>query len=307
MNARSTNNSNVVATDPLGNVKRAIVAIGKLPQEPSPLGTSPYLDDSVLRFDVESTGFLYVHTPFEFVNEQYKPDPETGATYYPATVWIVTCKHCIPDSGEVAVRLNTKSGITRVFPIHCQQWTKHATEDIAITPLSLGAGRLSDQQLFDVTTELEFNTIGTSHSALCERITKLGFYESTAVSMIGFPVGMIEGGMKNYPVVRSGSIAQIEGYLDGDPKHTRFLIDGSVFGGNSGGPVVVRKGTFNAGSWALSETILIGMVSESAYTRTIYEDASSSDIMQNADLVYAVTIDAIHATIRAYYLAKQKK
>ena len=59
--------------------------------------------------------------------------------------------------------------------------------------------------------------------------------------------------------MRSGSIAQIQGYLDGDPKHAGFLIDGSVFGGNSGGPAVVRKGTLNSEGQAFSDTMLRGL------------------------------------------------
>ena len=85
---------------------------------------------------------------------------------------------------------------------------------------------------------------------------RTGFWEGTPVSMIGFPAGMIEGGKKNYPVVRGGTIAQIQGYLDRDPEHRNFLIDGSVFGGNSGGPIVVRKGVMNCENQALSHTVL---------------------------------------------------
>ena len=124
--------------------------------------------------------------------------------------------------------------------------------------------------------------------------------------MIGFPIGMIEGGKKNYPAVRSGTIAQIQGYLDGDPEHTSFLIDGSVFGGNSGGPVVVPKGTLNADASALSATVLIGMVSSGVYTQSQHPDETSSEVIQNADLVRAVTVDSINETIYRYYLERKQ-
>lgn len=136
-------------------------------------------------------------------------------------------------------------------------------------------------------------------------MARTGFYESTRVSMIGFPVGMIEGGRKNYPAVRSGAIAQVQGYLDRDPEHTTFLIDGSVFGGNSGGPVVVPKGTMNTEAARLSATVVIGMVSSGVYAETVRSDETPSSIMQNADLVHAVTMDSINETIRRYCVEKR--
>ena len=220
----------------------------------------------------KETGFIYVHTPIEFAEGKSEPDPETGTVYYWAMIWIVTCKHCIPDSGVVAVRLNTKDGRTRIFAIRSEQWTRHLTEDVAITPLSIGGGFERQEDAAAAIGSVDLGKIEDKMTAQKPQIRRMGFFESTTVSMIGFPIGMMEGGRKNYPVVRSGSIAQIQGYLDGDPKHAGFLIDGSVFGGNSGGPAVVRKGTLNSEGQALSDTILIGMVTGSAYTNALYED-----------------------------------
>ncbi len=132
---------------------------------------------------------------------------------------------------------------------------------------------------------------------------RTGFWEGTPVSMIGFPAGMIEGGKKNYPVVRGGTIAQIQGYLDRDPEHRNFLIDGSVFGGNSGGPIVVRKGVMNCENQALSHTVLIGMVSATVRVETERHDQSPRDVFENAGLVHGVSVDAINDTIHRYYVS----
>ena len=56
-------------------------------------------------FEVEGTGFIYVHTPLEFAEGRSAPDPETGTVYYWAQIWIVTCKHCVPETGVAAVRM----------------------------------------------------------------------------------------------------------------------------------------------------------------------------------------------------------
>ena len=276
--------------DPLHEVKRATLAIGKLPDvTPLPENQS-YYDGSRLDFEVNATGFIYVHTPIEFSPGTSAPD-SNGVVYYWAQLWIVTCKHCIRDYAVTAVRLDTKNGGTRVYPIHLNKWTVHPSQDIAVTSLS-----------FESLPELDFASIDDGKTASRSQIERMGFYESTPVSMIGFPVGMIEGGRKNYPVVRSGAIAQIEGYLDGDAEHTNFLIDGSVFGGNSGGPVVVCKGTLNTNAQSLSDTVLIGMVLGSSYANAIDEDQSPIQVMENADLVHAVGVDSINETIRHHHL-----
>ena len=293
----------MMAVDPLSEVKKAIVAIGRLPEELSASNPQPFYDGTNVNFDVEATGFIYVHTPIEFAKGKSEPDPKTGFVYYWATIWIVTCQHCIPDSGVVAVRLNTKDGKTRIYSTQSEQWSRHPTEDVAITPLPIGGGLHRQEDAARAIESVEFESIDHETIAQKRQILKMGFFESTPVSMIGFPIGMIEGGRKNYPVVRSGSIAQMQGHLDDDPNHAGFLIDGSVFGGNNGGPAVVRKGTINSEGKALSDTILIGMVTGSAYTNAIYDDESPSDVMQNADLVHAVAVEEINATIREYYLS----
>ena len=170
---------------------------------------------------------------------------------------------------------------------------------------------LPSDQLFYDGSQVDFEVRGTGFRYAYTPIefaagkSDPGFYESTPVSMIGFPLGMMEGGRKNYPAVRAGTIAQIQGYLDGDPEHRIFLIDGSVFGGNSGGPIVVRKGTMNSEGEILSNTAMIGMVARAVHVETIRKDESSADVMENADLVNAVTMESINETIRRYYLEKR--
>ena len=234
-------------SDPLQLVKRATVAVGTLPDTALALpGNQQYYRGNLVGFEVRGAGFIYAYTPFEFAESKSQPDPKTGVVYYWAEIWIATCKHCLRDSAAVAVRIDTKSGGTRVYPIHSKKWTAHPTEDVAVAPLELGLSDSPSEKERLSINDVDLATVKHKDTAARSQIARMGFYESTPVSMLGFPVGMIEGGKKNYPVVRAGTIAQIQGYLDGDPEHTRFLIDGSVFGGNSGGPIVVREGTWNA-------------------------------------------------------------
>ena len=124
------------------------------------------------------------------------------------------------------------------------------------------------------------------------QLAKLGFFEYTPVAIVGFPIGMIEGGLRDYPVVRSGRIAQITGYLEDDPGHRTFMVDGSVFPGNSGGPVVIPEGSPSLnGLYRLTGgSVLIGMVSERTFSPLLVG-------RENADLVGVVTMEAINEVV----------
>ena len=257
-------------------------------------------------FTVRGTGFIYAYTPIGFEAGKSDPDPKTGAVYYWAAMWIVTCKHCVQDTPVVAVRVDTSDG-TRVYTIRSAKWWTHPEEDVAVTPFGLDsdADEIPEEVVADAFRAMQIGTLGQEHTATRLQMKRTGFYESTPVSMIGFPVGMIEGGKKNYPAVRTGAIAQIQGYLDGDADHKSFLVDGSVFAGNSGGPIVVRKGTMNSQRAVLSDTVMIGMVSRSVQAQTMRYDETPVDVMENAGLVHAVTVDSINETIRRYYVARE--
>ena len=286
-------------------MKQSVVAIGTL-SDPPPLPSGQlFYDGSQVDFEVRGTGFRYSYTPIKFARGKSDPDPKTGAIYYWAAIWIVTCKHCIQNTPVVAIRMDTGGG-TRVYTIRSAKWWTHPDEDVAVTPLGLDndPDEVPDEIVAYAFHGVEIGAVGREHTATRVQMKRTGFYESTPVSMIGFPVGMMEGGRKNYPAVRAGTIAQIQGYLDGDPKHGSFLIDGSVFEGNSGGPIVVRKGTMNTEGKVLSNTVLIGMVARAVHVETIRDDESPSDVMENANLVHAVTMESINGTIRSYYLEK---
>lgn len=290
--------------DPLQEVKQSVVAIGTL-VDPPPLASGHlFYDGNQVDFEVRGTGFIYGFTPIEFAKGKSDPDPKTGTFYYWAQLWIVTCRHCVRDIPVVAVRVDTNDG-TRVYTIRASKWTMHRDEDVAVAPFGLDSDvePVADEIADDAFRALVISVVGSDNTAARAQIKGIGFWESTPVSMIRFPAGMNEGGRKNSPVARAGTIAQLQG--DGDPGHRNFLVDGSVFAGNSGGPIVVRKGTMNSENRALSHTVLIGMVSKAVQVETLRHDESLSGVMENADLVNAVTVDSINDTIRGCFGSKR--
>ena len=110
--------------------------------------------------------------------------------------------------------------------------------------------------------------------------------EGDDLFIIGFPTGFY-GDLKNWPTVRHGVLAQIQPYLRG--KARTFLVDGSVFGGNSGGPVVTKlQATSIRGTQQFNRNALIGMVSGCQL---------DPDSGENADLGIVVPLDTINDTI----------
>lgn len=137
MRTRPSRSRGGVAEDPLQTIKKAVVAIGQVSSEVPSVNKRHQRDDVGATFDVRGTGFLYSYTPIEFAEGKSQPDPKTGAVYYWATIWIVTCKHCLRGIPIIAVRMDTKSGGTRVYTFPSAKWFMHPTEDVAVTPLTL--------------------------------------------------------------------------------------------------------------------------------------------------------------------------
>ena len=240
--------------------------------------------------EIVSSGFLYAYTPLELAVGTSTPD-EDGTVYHWAQIWVVTAGHAIAGLDDPVVRLNTKTGGTITYPLPKHLWHFHSTEDVAVAPFPSLAGDLDATDRFRLENS-EIHTLSRSSVALRPKLAKHGFFEYTPVAIFGFPVGMIEGGRKDYPVVRSGRIAQITGYLEADPGHRTFLVDSSAFPGNSGGPVVIPEGSpsLNGRYRLTGSSVLIGMVSERTFSRLLVG-------RENADLLKVVTMEAVNETV----------
>ena len=226
-----------------------------------------------------ATGFLYAYPTSE------------GQADDGFKLWLVTCKHVIQTTteknlNEIMVRLN-KSGNRgkQTFRLSHRQgegsgWTLHQEADVAVIPISWS---VLDSR------EVQWETFGAGRNAMRrEEAVKFGLSEGDEVFVLGFPIGW-RSGRQDYPIVRHGMLAQIQGWLR--KEHDTFLVDGSGFPGNSGGPIITKpqfgaiEGTKNVlGSW------LLGMVSE--------RKISLSPVVETADLIESVSMDLIDETVR---------
>ena len=129
-------------------------------------------------------------------------------------------------------------------------------------------------------------------------VEEYNYLEGDDVFLIGFPEGWSPG-KRDYPIVRNGCLAQIRGWLDGE--HTSFLVDGSGFPGNSGGPVVTRSAISGYGDYSKQRSsYLIGMVSKRRRTEIVpsgIPEVFVGHFEETADLIEVVPMEQINATI----------
>lgn len=200
------------------------------------------------------------------------------------------------NKSEIMVRLNKSvQEEMQTFQINLQKgrgpdWTEHSTADVAVIPMSP-----EDLE----SKELQWETFAAGQNTLTrEKAAEVGLSEGDEVFMIGFPIGW-QSGRQDYPIVRHGVLAQVQGWFNKDLN--TFLIDGSGFPGNSGGPVVTKPQNFAIpGTSIVDSSWLVGMVSQRKFSpaKGVKEaKAEKTIVLETADLVVVTPMDAINETI----------
>ena len=261
---------------------------------------------------VAGTGFGYARP--DMYNSS-NPALHTAEDDEPWRIWLVTCAHVIDDieaSGDksphrVHVEINEEGAEGRlssiIYPIG-HYWTRHkkwiercstlgpigkrrytledAAVDVAVTTLPTKEERFRQLDWWGFPPKTHMTkTLLAPEDSMNQPLS-----EGDGVFVIGFPLGFHED-VKNWPIVRQGVLAQIQSYLRGSARI--FLIDGSVFGGNSGGPVVTKpESTYIKGTPRFMSNALVGMVSGCRV------NPSNSE---NAHLGIVIPVDTINETI----------
>ena len=208
--------------------------------------------------------------------------------------FIVTNRHVLKGSSVLFTRQNYPSlpnypsGANLGGDAPIAGWTVHPDPeiDVAVFPTHVP----------DLDTGPASFYCGTD-TMLRSELAETEFREGNEVFVLGFPMAMV-GGNKNYVIVRQGIIARIQDWYDDTAKS--YLIDSSVFPGNSGGPVIAKP-TLHTYGTAITSAKLIGIVSE--YVQ--YEDIARSEqtgrpmfaSQENSGLATVVPVDAIEETI----------
>lgn len=210
-------------------------------------------------------------------------------------LFLVTNKHVLVGEKSMTIRFNPAADApAKEFSINLEEpvWFGHSEVDVAV--LAIQAPRLRADGI-----RFSFFRCDSQVAGL-RRTAELGLCEGDGVFVLGFPLGLV-GEHRNYAVVRQGAIARIRDTIAGS--NNEFLVDATVFPGNSGGPVVSRPevGT-PAGDGPRGRSYLLGIVAsyvpyrdvaisqQTKRTRVVFEENSGLTAVIPAEYVVQ-TID----------------
>lgn len=215
-------------------------------------------------------------------------------------LFLVTNRHVFENASAncatLHARFNRPMGAEpNIYPISLQEpdgsttWIVHPRPDADVAVLSINVEQL-------VTDGIEFVFFpGDTHVFTLHQAQACGVSEGDGVFILGFPLGEA-GEERNYAVVRQGIIARAQDWLTTDAQ--TFLIDASIFPGNSGGPVLLKPEAVSImGTTANKRCGLIGMVSsylpyqevavsqQTGLPRMIFEENSGLGIVVPHDTI----------------------
>lgn len=216
----------------------------------------------------QATGLIYAQKQIDKNGKGYR-------------VFIATNRHVFEGKTKGFVRFNQESGESaREYELPLVDasgkplWLAHQDPEIDVAVISINGQQLRKDGI-RFACFLNDETVLPRSKAI-----EKGVSEGDGIFVLGFPFGLVGKG-KNFVIVRQGVIATIRDCLEGDQKD--FLIDCSIFPGNSGGPVVSRpevvaiEGTKN-----ITRAYLIGIVA--AYVP--YRDVAINPQTGNARIIF---------------------
>lgn len=195
-----------------------------------------------------ATGFLYGHF-VEQIDEKTKR--------YQA--YLITNRHVFEGQTTTFLRFNPKGAEpARQYQLDLldgsgkQLWLAHEDRDVDVAVIGINVQLLRNQGIRFAFFQSD------QQAATRAKAIDIGVAEGDGVFVLGFPLGLVGEG-RNFVVVRQGAIARIRDCLELMSKD--FLIDCSVFPGNSGSPVVIRpEMTSIQGTKSINAAYLVGIV-----------------------------------------------
>ncbi len=200
------------------------------------------------KFVCNATGFLV-----GFLARNSKD--ATKRKYY---IFIVTNRHVFDGKDGVHLRFNTRDGKSKIipqalkFPNKEPRWLAHPNKKVDLALLHVNPQALAENTI-------DFVFFNEEIFAYQRNFQRIGITAGDEVYILGFPMGFA-GGAQNFPYAKAGIISRYDGELLRERK--AFLIDSSIFPGNSGGPVILKPTLAALGNTkAVTSTFLLGTIS----------------------------------------------
>ena len=238
-----------------------------------------------------ATGFLYAYPTEE--------KDESGDKIY--RTFLVSNRHVFETifqhSDVLSSRFNKVDGAgSSTYSVLRKNadWTAHPNPDCDVAVLGVNHSKLTADKV-------EHSFFYDNVSFTREQAYTHGVSEGDGVFVLGFPMGQA-GDERNYVIVRQGIIARAQHWLR--TKAPTFLIDASIFPGNSGGPVLLKPEAVSIrGTMANDKCSLIGMVSSYLpYQEVAVSQQTGRPRMifeENSGLATVVPCDAINEAVEA--------
>jgi len=246
-------------------------------------------DDPTTRVWV-GTGFLF--------GKLIKPPREEDEKSW--QIWLITNKHVLAGWKHIYVKFNsavdprsTDYRVTLVARNGKPRWVGHPKGSTDVAAISVPVSVLREEKrLFEYFKSEQ-------HIATREMLRENEITEGDRVFVLGFPMGLVDPA-RQYVICRGGVLARIRDFLE--EKTTDFLVDATVFPGNSGGPVILCPSALAIrGTKTIDKADLIGVVK----SYVPYSDLAVSSqtrkprIMfeENSGLAAVEPVDAILETV----------
>lgn len=249
-----------------------------------------------------ATGFLY--------GKLISKDSKNNISTY--QIFLITNRHVFEnDKGEslekILLRFNlTEKRGTKCYEINLVEngetkWIKHKDEKVDLAILRLNAKAMKNEGIdfyyFRDDSDIYFT----------KDFEEKGISTGDGVFILGFPLGL-RGKSKNYAIVKSGIISRVDEELL-TRKH--FLIDSSVYPGNSGGPVIYKPEILSIqGTKAVGSAGLVGVISSGITYQEIAVSQQTNRprvvFEEQTGIIKVVPIDLVNEAIYQYTISKGK-
>jgi hypothetical protein len=217
------------------------------------------------------------------------------------TVWLVTNRHVIEGHNHIYVRADPVAATPPqdyLFGVeHGDRlfWAGHPDDavDIAATPVNFSLLQAAGMQVHFFESD--------NHVIRAHEMAAAGVTEGDSLFVLGYPMGMV-GSHRSVVTVRSGTLARVRDTLMGAEK--TFLVDATVFPGNSGGPVVTKPEVVAIpGTTPVADARLIGVVrsyvSYTDYAISPQTGRTRATFEENAGLAEVHPVEYIEQTVAA--------
>jgi hypothetical protein len=208
--------------------------------------------------------------------------------------FLVSARHVLQNKRKIVLRLNAESGDSSAdfeVPLLArngrQLWVGHPDPaiDIGVLEINYALLKKHDRRLYLLHSDDDF--------AGRDDLQAAGVAEGQGIFVLGFPMAIV-GDKRQYVICRSGVVARIRDTLAGQ---NEFLVDASVYPGNSGGPVLLQPRSREAEG----EAKIMGIVK----SYLPYEDVAKSTqtrmerirFQENSGLASAHPADLIRETV----------